>query len=51
MIGEIANLLKALHLKRGDDFAGFLEKQLLPSIQCPPDAARALVGALQEAPE
>lgn len=51
VIGEIANLLKALLQKRGAEFVEFMTSTLLPSIQCPPDAAQAFMTALQEAPE
>ncbi|GJN94034.1 hypothetical protein Rhopal_007097-T1 [Rhodotorula paludigena] len=51
VIGEIANFLKALLQKRGNEFVEFLTTQFFPSISCPPETSAQFMTALQEAPD
>ncbi|BGP35706.1 pre-tRNA nuclear export protein [Rhodotorula toruloides] len=51
VIGEIANLLKGLLQKRGNEFVEFMTTQFFPSISCPPETAAQFMTALQEAPD
>lgn len=51
MLNEISSLLKALLVKRGTEFSQFMSATLLPSIQCPSEAAVGFMTALQQANE
>ena len=51
VVGEIGNLLKGLLAKRGPEFVGFLQAQVMPALPIPDGAGEAFVRALQETPE
>jgi exportin-T len=50
LAGEIAKVLKLIHIKTGPTFITFLAQVYFPSIQCPPDAAQQFVQHLEKSP-